>query len=59
MSSLSSKAVKKIVKELQGLKENPPEDIQLAINDQDLSEIIAWIRGPGKEEKQRYIETCS
>ncbi|KAI8881051.1 hypothetical protein K501DRAFT_253928 [Backusella circina FSU 941] len=46
MSSLSSKAVKKVVKELQGLKENPPEDIQLVINDQDLSEIIAWIRGP-------------
>ena len=56
MSSLSSKAVKKIVKELQGLKENPPEDIQLAINDQDQSEIIAWIRGPGKK-RNKDIET--
>jgi ubiquitin-conjugating enzyme E2 S len=47
MTNLSSKALKQIVKEIHKLQQDPPEDIQLIANDENLTEIQAWIRGPG------------
>ncbi|KAI9248534.1 ubiquitin-conjugating enzyme/RWD-like protein [Phascolomyces articulosus] len=45
-SELAPQALKKIAKELQSLERSPPEDIQVLNNEQDLTEIQAWIRGP-------------
>ncbi|KAG2191327.1 hypothetical protein INT46_010223 [Mucor plumbeus] len=45
-TTLSSKAIRRIVKELQQLQQSPPEDIQTIIDDENISEIQAWIRGP-------------
>ncbi|KAI8141387.1 ubiquitin-conjugating enzyme/RWD-like protein [Fennellomyces sp. T-0311] len=45
-SELAPHALKKIAKELQSLERSPPEDIQVLNNEQDLTEIQAWIRGP-------------
>lgn len=47
MTKVSSTAVKKILKEIQSLQEEPPEDIQIILNEENLTEIQAWIRGPG------------
>ncbi|KAI8068146.1 ubiquitin-conjugating enzyme E2 S-like protein [Gilbertella persicaria] len=47
MSQLSSKAVKQIAKELQKLEQTPPEDIQVITNEENLTRVRAWIRGPG------------
>ncbi|KAL7333412.1 hypothetical protein PS15p_202315 [Mucor circinelloides] len=44
--TLSSKAIKRIVKELQHLQASPPEDIQIIVDDENLTEVQAWIRGP-------------
>ncbi|GAA5808247.1 hypothetical protein MFLAVUS_001635 [Mucor flavus] len=46
MVVLSGKAIKQIVKELHSLQQTPPEDIQVLANDEDLTQIEAWIRGP-------------
>ena len=46
-TTLSSKAIRGIVKELQQLQQSPPEDIQIIIDDDNLTEIQSWIRGPG------------
>ncbi|EPB87621.1 ubiquitin-conjugating enzyme E2 S [Mucor circinelloides 1006PhL] len=45
-ATLSSKAIKRIVKELQHLQTSPPEDIQIIVDDENLTEVQAWIRGP-------------
>lgn len=47
MTVLSSKALKRIVKEMTSLQQAPPEDIQVIANEENLTEIQAWIRGPG------------
>ncbi|GAN03983.1 ubiquitin-conjugating enzyme E2 S-like [Mucor ambiguus] len=46
VTTLSSKAIKRIVKELQQLQTSPPEDIQIIVDDENLTEVQAWIRGP-------------
>jgi ubiquitin-conjugating enzyme E2 S len=46
MTILSSKALKRIIKELTSLQQSPPEDIQVIANEENLTEIQAWIRGP-------------
>lgn len=47
MTILSSKALKRIVKEMTSLQQAAPEDIQVIANEENLTEIQAWIRGPG------------
>ena len=46
--SLTTIAIKQIAKELQKLEQSPPEDIQVILNEDDLTHVQAWIRGPGK-----------
>lgn len=46
--TLAPQALKSIAKELQSLERSPPEDVQVIQGEQDLTEIQAWIRGPGK-----------
>ncbi|KAI8640815.1 ubiquitin-conjugating enzyme E2 S [Parasitella parasitica] len=45
-ATLTSKAIKRIVKEIQQLQQTPPEDIQVIPEDENLTEVHAWIRGP-------------
>ncbi|KAK4516523.1 uncharacterized protein ATC70_011497 [Mucor velutinosus] len=45
-ATLSSKAIKRVVKELQQLQTSPPEDIQVIVDDENLTQVQAWIRGP-------------
>lgn len=51
MVVLSGKAIKRIIKELESLQQTPPEDIQVLANEEDLTQIEAWIRGPGKKKR--------
>ncbi|KAI8327930.1 ubiquitin-conjugating enzyme/RWD-like protein [Choanephora cucurbitarum] len=44
--SLTTIAIKQIAKELQKLEQSPPEDIQVILNEDDLTHVQAWIRGP-------------
>lgn len=48
--TLAPQALKSIAKELQSLERSPPEDVQVIQGEQDLTEIQAWIRGPGNIE---------
>lgn len=47
MSTLSGKTLKVIAKELATLEQTPPEDIHVVPNEENLTAIAAWIRGPG------------
>lgn len=46
--TLTAKAIKLIAKELEKLQSDPPEDIQVIANEESLTELHCWIRGPGK-----------
>lgn len=48
MVKVSASAIKRILKEVQSLHQQPPEDIQIILNEENLTEIQSWIRGPGK-----------
>lgn len=45
--ALSVTSIKRIVSEVQELLTNPPEDIRVQLNEDDISDISAYIRGPG------------
>lgn len=46
MESLSSFAFKKISNELKDMTLNPPEGVLIIINEENLTDIQAWIQGP-------------
>ncbi|CEI89206.1 Putative Ubiquitin-conjugating enzyme E2 S [Rhizopus microsporus] len=46
--TLTAKAIKLIAKELEKLQSDPPEDIQVIANEESLTELHCWIRGPDK-----------
>ncbi|CEI86627.1 Putative Ubiquitin-conjugating enzyme E2 S [Rhizopus microsporus] len=46
--TLTTKAIKLIAKELEKLQSDPPEDIQVIANEESLTELHCWIRGPDK-----------
>jgi mRNA-degrading endonuclease RelE of RelBE toxin-antitoxin system len=52
MTKVAPSAVKRILKEIEKLHQQPPEDIQIILNEENLTEIQAWIRGPGKKKKK-------
>ena len=45
--ALSAQAMRKIAKELKDLHSSPLEGITLVPNDQDMTEVIAILDGPG------------
>lgn len=46
LENLSPQIIRGIVKEMQNLVENPPEGIKVQINDEDVTDIQAFIDGP-------------
>ncbi|KAF8936560.1 hypothetical protein BGZ58_004022 [Dissophora ornata] len=47
MDAISSTALRKVSRELYMLKNDPPEGIRLILNEDTLTDIQAWIQGPG------------
>ena len=45
--ALSVASIKRVLAEVQDLMTNPPEDIRVQFNEEDITDITAFIRGPG------------
>jgi ubiquitin-protein ligase len=45
---IGSMSIHRLVKELHKLVVSPLEDIRVVLNEDDLMDIQAWIKGPGK-----------
>lgn len=45
---LNPSAIKNVSRELYALERTPLDDIQIIINETNLADVQAWIRGPGK-----------
>lgn len=48
VENLSPQIIRRVVKELNDLVDQPPEGIKVTINDEDVTDIQAYIEGPGK-----------
>lgn len=48
VENLSPQCIRQVVKELQDLVKTPPEGIKVYLNEQDITDIQAFIEGPGK-----------
>jgi ubiquitin-conjugating enzyme E2 S len=46
--NLSSKSLRRINKELNALRAQPPEGIRILINEDDITDLKAWIHGPAE-----------
>lgn len=46
LENLSPQIIRGIVKEMQDLVGNPPEGVKVQINDEDVTDIQAYIEGP-------------
>lgn len=46
VENLSPQIIRGVVKEMQDLVSNPPEGIKVQINDEDVTDIQAFIDGP-------------
>lgn len=47
VENLSPQIIRGIIKELHELANNPPEGIRVSINEADISDIQAFVEGPG------------
>ncbi|KAI8806440.1 ubiquitin-conjugating enzyme E2 S-B [Cladochytrium replicatum] len=52
--NLNPAVLRRLIAELQGLQNDPPEGIQVILNEANVLDVQAWILGPGKD---RYIGT--
>lgn len=48
VENLSPQTIRRIVREQEELIKDPPEGIRIVINDSDVTDIQAFIDGPGK-----------
>lgn len=48
VENLSPQIIRRVVKELNDLVDQPPEGIKVTINDEDVTDIQAYIEGPGE-----------
>jgi ubiquitin-conjugating enzyme E2 S len=46
--NLSSKTLRRINKELNSLRTQPPEGIRIIVNEDDITDLKAWIHGPSE-----------
>ncbi len=49
VENLSPQIIRGIIKELHELGNNPPEGIRVSINEADISDIQAFVEGPGMQ----------
>lgn len=54
VENLSPQIIRGIIKELHELTENPPEGIRVVINEADISDIQAFVEGPGDEHFMQF-----
>jgi ubiquitin-conjugating enzyme E2 S len=47
VENLSPQIIRRVVKEVNDLVNDPPEGIKVNINDEDITDIQAYIEGPG------------
>lgn len=47
VENLSPQIIRRVVKEMNDLVNDPPEGIKVNINDEDITDIQAYIEGPG------------
>jgi ubiquitin-conjugating enzyme E2 S len=47
VENLSPQIIRRVSKELQELLTEPPEGIKISVNDDDITDIQAYIEGPG------------
>jgi ubiquitin-conjugating enzyme E2 S len=52
--SLSVASIKRVFTEVQDLVTNPPEDIRVQLNEDDITDIAAYIRGPGTPPQDQF-----
>lgn len=57
VENLSPQIIRRVVKELNDLVDQPPEGIKITINDEDVTDIQAYIEGPGKH-KPNQTNIC-
>lgn len=48
VENLSPQIIRQVNKEIHDLANDPPEGIKLTINEEDITDIQAFIEGPGK-----------
>ena len=53
--SLSMASIKRVITEVQDLVTSPPEDIRVQLNEDDITDITAFIRGPGASTKTQAM----
>lgn len=54
VENLSPQTIRQVAKELQDLVNKPPEGIKVNINDQDITDIQAFIEGPGQSVVHKF-----
>lgn len=47
VENLSPQIIRRVAKELEDLVNSPPEGIKVTLNEQDITDIQAYIEGPG------------
>lgn len=55
LENLSPQIIRGIVKEMQELVANPPEGIKVQINEEDVTDIQAFVEGPSGNDKVNVI----
>lgn len=55
VENLSPQIIRGIVKEMQDLVNNPPEGIKVLINEEDVTDIQAYIDGPAGIVLKRHV----
>jgi ubiquitin-conjugating enzyme E2 S len=50
VENLSPQIIRRVVKEMNDLVNDPPEGIKVNINDEDITDIQAYIEGPGNKQ---------
>ena len=55
VENLSPQIIRRVVKEMNDLVNEPPEGIKVNINDEDITDIQAYIEGPGSTMLSYFI----
>jgi ubiquitin-conjugating enzyme E2 S len=55
VENLSPQIIRRVVKEMNDLVNDPPEGIKVNINDEDITDIQAYIEGPGSTVLSYFI----
>ena len=49
--SIPASSIRRIAKELNALRSEPPEGIRVVVNEDDISQFTAWVQGPGESDQ--------